>query len=319
MENGQHNNMHDSGQGILMRKNGHTNVLAPRQQSLDIPRAEAFEEHGGGLPEYWQVLRRRKGALILMICVGLLAAMLITLPQKSTYEARGLIEIQTVNENFLNMRNVSPTSDEGGPTAPGYNVQMQTQATILHSQTLLDRVATKLDLENRMYPEHGTGLFSSLRKALGMSGITQPPSREKILEQVADNLKISINPNTRLVEIKYDSPDPQLASDFVNTLTSEYVNMNVEAHFKTNQQTGEWLTRQLEDIKSKLEKSGDQLQSYAQSSGLMITSEKDNVAEEKLRQFQEEALQGAGRSGDQPIEIRDGFQGVSRVASRSPR
>jgi capsular exopolysaccharide synthesis family protein len=313
MENGKHKNMHDSGQGILMRKNGHTNVLAPRRQSLDLPRAEAFEEQGGGLPEYWQILRRRKGSLILMVCLGLLAAMLITLPQKPVYEARGLIEIQTVNENFLNMRNVSPTSDEGGPTAPGYDVQIQTQATILHSQSLLDRVATRMDLENRMYPAHRTGLFSSLRAALGMSGSTKQPSREKILEQVADNLKISINPNTRLVEIKYDSTDPQLASDFVNTLTSEYVKMNIDAHFKTNQQTGEWLTAQLEDIKGKLEQSGEQLQSYAQSSGLMITDEKDNVSEEKLRQYQEELSKAQGER----VVSQSKYEMVSKAAPES--
>ena len=44
----------------------------------------------------------------------------------------------------------------------------------------------------------------------------------------------------------------------------------------------------MEDVRIKLEKSEDELQSYAQASGLLFTSEKDNVAEEKLRQLQEE-------------------------------
>jgi polysaccharide biosynthesis transport protein len=286
MENEQ--NLHDAGQGQLIRRNAETNALAPRRHSMDQPFPEVYEEPGHGLQEYWQVLRRRKGSLLLMIGLGLLVALVFTLPQTPIYEARGLIEIQTPNENFLNMRTVSPTADDGGATAPGYDVQIQTQATILHSQSLLDRVATTLDLENRMYPDQGIGRFSSWRKAFGIFGGTQPPSHEKLLEQLANNLKISINANTRLVEIRYDSPDPQLASDFVNTLTAEYVKMNVEAHMKTNQQTGEWLTRQMEDVRTKLEKSDDQLQNYAQSSGLLFTSEKDNVAEEKLRQFQDQ-------------------------------
>ena len=41
-------------------------------------------------------------------------------------------------------------------------------------------------------------------------------------------------------------------------------------------------------MRIKLEKSEDELQSYAQASGLVFTSEKDNIAEEKLRQLQEE-------------------------------
>jgi capsular exopolysaccharide synthesis family protein len=44
----------------------------------------------------------------------------------------------------------------------------------------------------------------------------------------------------------------------------------------------------MQDVRIKLEKSDDELQSYAQASGLLFTSEKDNVAEEKLRQLQEE-------------------------------
>ena len=105
---------------------------------------------------------------------------------------------------------------------------------------------------------------------------------------VAKNLKISTEANTRLVEIRYDSTDPQLAADVVNTLTAEFIQQNLESHWKTTQQTGEWLTHQMEDVRIKLEKSEDELQSYAQASGLLFTSEKDNVTEEKLRQLQEE-------------------------------
>jgi capsular exopolysaccharide synthesis family protein len=308
-----HDNGQGNGQGKLIRRDAKATVLAPRRQSIDMPFSEPMDETGGGLAEYWQVLRRRKGSLFLMIGLGLLIALVFTLPQTPIYEARGLVEIQTLNENFLNMRNVSPTADDGGSTAPGYDVQIQTQATILHSQSLLDRVATKLDLENRMYPAQGNGRSSSWRKGFGIFGSPQAPTREKLLEQLAGNLKISINANTRLVEIRYDSPDPQLASDFVNTLTSEYVKMNVESHLKTNQQTGEWLTQQMEDVKAKLEKSGEALQAYAQASGLMFTSEKDNVAEEKLRQFQEEV----SKAQEERVISQSKYELVSKAAPES--
>ncbi len=78
------------------------------------------------------------------------------------------------------------------------------------------------------------------------------------------NLKVSTEANTRLVEILYDSTDPQLAADFVNALTAEFIQQNLESRWKTTQQTGEWLTRQMEDVRIKLEKSEDQLQTYAQ-------------------------------------------------------
>ena len=57
----------------------------------------------------------------------------------------------------------------------------------------------------------------------------------------------------------------------------------------------------MEDVRIKLEKSEDELQSYAHASGLLFTSEKvgsqlieGNVAEEKLRQLQEELSKAHG-------------------------
>ena len=276
----------DPSQGPLTRKSARTSLLPPRRQYMDMPFPEVFEEPGLGLlPEYLQILRRRKGTLILIVCLGLLTSLLLTLPQTPIYQARASIEIQNLNENFLNMRNVSPTADQGVSDAPGSD--LQTQAKILQSESLVDRVAAKLDLGKKLLPEEGSGL-PAWRKALGLREGRQASTREKILTLVAKNLKISTEANTRLVEIRYDSTNPQLAADFVNTLTAEFVQQNLESHWKTTQQTGEWLTRQMEDVRVKLEKSDDQLQSYAQASGLLFTSEKDNVAEEKLRQLQEE-------------------------------
>lgn len=277
----------EPGQASYVRKDSRTSLVVPRRQYMEVPFPEAFEEPGpGALSEYLQILRRRKGTLILITCLVLLAAVLLTLPQTPIYQARGSIEIQNLNENFLNLRNVSPTADDGRSFAPGSDIQ--TQAKILQSESLLDRVAAKLDLGKKLFREGGSGRFAAWRKALGLREGRQVVTREKILARVAENLKISTTTDTRLVEIRYDSADPQVAADFVNTLTAEFIQQNIESHWKTTQQTGEWLTHQMEDVRIKLEKSEDELQSYAQVSGLLFTSEKDNVAEEKLRQLQEE-------------------------------
>jgi succinoglycan biosynthesis transport protein ExoP len=277
----------DPGRGPSTQQTASYSLLPPRRQYLDMPNPEVFEEPGPGpLPEYWQILRRRKGTLILIIFLGLLTSLLVTIPQTPVYQAQGSIEIQNLNENFLNTRNVSPTADNGASDAPGADIQTQTK--ILQSKSLFDRVVAKLDLQTRLYPDDGTDRLSAWRKALGIGVGKRAPTREKLLSLIADNLKISTAANTRLVEIRYDSTDPQLAADFVNTLTAEFVQQNRESHYKTTQQTGEWLTHQMEDVRIKLEKSEDELQSYANASGLLFTSEKDNVAEEKLRQLQEE-------------------------------
>jgi succinoglycan biosynthesis transport protein ExoP len=175
-----------------------------------------------------------------------------------------------------------------GTTRPYRDPILNTQAKILQSESLLERLIAKLDLGKKLLPDDGSGRIAPWRKALGLRGVSQESSREKILATVSKNLKISTEANTRLVEIRYDSTDPQLAADFVNTLTSEFVEQNLESRWKTTQNTGEWLTRQMEDVKIKLEKSEGELQTYANASALLFTSEKNNVAEDKLHQLQEE-------------------------------
>src|SRR5437868_2956109 len=54
--------------------------------------------------EYWQILRRRKGAFVFIAFMGALSGFLITLPQTPVYQARGSLEITVPNENALNFK-----------------------------------------------------------------------------------------------------------------------------------------------------------------------------------------------------------------------
>src|SRR5437879_1244913 len=72
------------------------------------------EDDGIGLLEYWRLLRRRQGTLILSVCLGLLVAVLVTLPQTPVYQAKTSIELLNLNENFMNMKEVEQAGDEVG-------------------------------------------------------------------------------------------------------------------------------------------------------------------------------------------------------------
>jgi capsular exopolysaccharide synthesis family protein len=270
---------------LQRRKNGESNLLA-RPQYIEVPSSAVIEEPGPGLLlEYWDILRRHKGTLILIAFLGLLTAFLLTLPQTPIYQARASLEIQNLNENFLNMRDMSPTA-EGSSFQPEYD--LQTQVEILQSESVLEGVIAKLNLEKKLVMEKDRGRLSAWRKALGLPELRPDSPREETLRLVTKNLKIRTEAKTRIVEILYDSKDPQLAADFVNVLTAEFIRQNLEARWKTTQQTGEWVTHQMEDVRIKLEKSEDELQNYAHASGLIFTSEKGNVDEQKLLQLQEE-------------------------------
>ena len=271
----------------LRRRRDDDTRLAPRPPYIEAPCADVIDEPGPGLLlEYWDIIRRHWTTLAVAAFLGLLAALLFTLPQTPLYRARASLEIQNLNENFLNLREVSTTTNQDAASTP--ETDLQTQVQILQSESVLERVIARLNLTRQFAEEGGRGRITAWRKALGVSGTPAPPAREDLLGRIAKNLTVQAEPKTRLVEIFYNSPDPQLAAGFTNSLAAEFIQQNLEARWKTTQQTGEWLTRQMEDVRIKLEKSEDELQVYANASGLLFTSEKNNIAEEKLRQLQEE-------------------------------
>ena len=105
---------------------------------------EFLDEAGPGLlVEYWEMLRHHKGTLAVACFLGLLLSLLFTLPQTSIYRARASLEIQNLNENFLNLRDVSPTTNEGSSSPAEYD--LQTQVKILQSESVLERVIVEAE------------------------------------------------------------------------------------------------------------------------------------------------------------------------------
>ena len=278
--------MDDPNSKSLQRQNAPP-YLPARPPYMEVPPPMLADDQGPGLLlEYWHMLRRRKGTLVLIAFLGLLGAVLLTLPQTPVYQARTTIEIQNLNENFLSMRDVNPTANEGAENPLASD--LQTQVNILQSESVLGQVIAKLDLGTKLAAEKDHGRLSAWRQALHLPESKPASAVEDTLRLVARNLKVRTQVNTRLVEILYDSTDPLLAAAIANTLTAEFIRQNLDSRWQTTQKTGEWLTAQMEDVRIKLEKSEEQLQAYARAAGLMFTSEKDNVADEKLRQLQQE-------------------------------
>lgn len=242
------------------------------------------EAPGGGLLEYWRILQRRKGTVSLVACLGLLGGILYTLPQTPIFQARAVIEVQGVNEDFLAMKNVNPNAGTSGydPT-----IELQTQVQIMQSGAMLDRVRKKL-LENRRPFTAVSNRLDAWRRVLHLPVKEKTGQRAAAIGAAASNLAVHVQTNTRLIEIRSDSTNPQVAADFVNTLATEFIEQSLEARWKTTQHTGEWLARQMQDMKVKLEKSEEAMQAYARSTNLVITDEKQDAASEKLKQLQEE-------------------------------
>jgi len=242
-----------------------------------------------GLLEYWQMVRRHKLAVVAVSVLGAVAGFLYTLPQPRIYQSHTTIEVQGLNEDFLGLHNVNPTVSPTSNYYPDFDIQ--TQVKILQSRSLMESVVADLmkgkPPENMRPPDR----LTNWKKVLGINPPTQDQLWKMALGTAAGSVRVRASGTNRIVDITCDSTQPQVAAAFANTLTKEFIEQNLEARWKSTEYTGEWLTRQLQDIKIKLEKADEALNSYARVSGLTYTDEKTSVADEKLRDLQKELMQ----------------------------
>lgn len=240
----------------------------------------------GSLIDYVRVLSRRKGLLIVLAMLGSLAGVVFTLTQSPLYRARTSIEIQDLNQEFLNMKTVSPVEDSSSVNAL---TDMQTQIQILQSESLIERTLARLSIASLSTLNPETVPIARWRnRDASTPGNTKLPSQTRLIDAAAKNLKVSVTGQTRIIEVSFQSTDPKIASGFANTLAAEFIEQNMQARWQMSQGTSAWLGRQLDDLRNKLRHSDDALQAYAREKGLIYTADKENVSTGKLRQLQAE-------------------------------
>ncbi len=211
--------------------------------------------------------------LALGLFTGALLGSLFTNSQTPIYRATAVLEIQNQNDGLANLR------DNAGADRPVLSeADLPTQIRLLQSASLLSRVVAHLAPEKVPAPR-GLATFLPAPKTA--------PTPESRLEAAAQNLQVRDSRQTRIVDLAFESPDPQYAAAFLNQLASEYISQSIESRLEISKGTSEWLDRQMRELRTQLADSENRLQTYARSSGLIVTHEDRRPEEEKLRQLQE--------------------------------
>jgi capsular exopolysaccharide synthesis family protein len=236
--------------------------------------------------DYWRIVRRNKRTILLASLAGLIMTVAICIPMKPVYRAQTTLEVLGLNQDFMNMKESSPTTTNDGSYETS---EESTQAKLLQGATLTKRVFDKLlpgfsaELAKKSYPE-----TSGWRAWFNLAAPAPLTPRELLVLKAANSLKVRETAHTRVLEATVDSTDPQLAADYANTLAHEFIVANAEERWHATQISSDWLSRELDGSRDKLRHSEDALQAYARQSGIILTDDTTNVATEKLQQIQQE-------------------------------
>ena len=246
------------------------------------------------LRAHGRILRKRFATIMIVFFLVFAVILIGTLKEKPVYRAQVLLEIQKENPDIPTIKDLYELES----VSDSY---LKTQYSILTSESLARRVIDQLHVD--ALPEFNSPKWWSFRRT-----VSAPPKQataigpalplrnrdvyQRVLERFQDRLTIEPVSRSRLVTVQFDSNNADLSARVVNTLAEDYIDQSLEARWAATQKAADWLSQQLVGVKSKLEKSEEQLQDYARHNGLVfLETDKgasQNVANERLQQLQEE-------------------------------
>jgi capsular exopolysaccharide synthesis family protein len=88
--------------------------------------------------------------------------------------------------------------------------------------------------------------------------------------------------NSRLVEIRTTSTDPQLAADMANGVAKAYIQQSLEYRFSASKDATDWLNQQLAEQRRKVEQSEAALQQYKEQHDAVAVEDRQNIVVQRL-------------------------------------
>lgn len=254
---------------------------------------QAFPEHKKDphLRDYWQVLRKHRWIVLTCFLVTVITVATATFVQQSVYKAIATIQIDKAVPNVLKFEEVSPPANK--ETDDYY----QTQYKLLMSYSLAERVVRLLRLDaNPEFsgtdaPESASptrawlvGLVDSLR--------FQPPTQQTpgetsnsespIVNRFLKKLDIEPVKNTRLVKIAFLSTSPELSAQVANAMAENFIEQSIEQKVGATKYAGDFLAKQIQDVRIKLESSDELLQKFAKQKQYLVLDEKQEQTTKQL-------------------------------------
>jgi succinoglycan biosynthesis transport protein ExoP len=240
-----------------------------------------------GLDEIFSRLWQRRFTLLSFAAAGLLLGALVTAFTKPVYRAITTVRLESPTDAYPKLGDVSLFS------APGYSAPseayLQNELKILQSESLALRVANQLDQHSAKRPgsARSSSPFTRLRTYFDR-GRRSPSADDLRIGAVQGALTVRSTLKSEVVEIYFDSSDPERAALGANTVVSEYVAMNREAQSRLAKDTTAWLSTQISDLKTKLDKENQQLKAFAGEAGLLYSANQNALTEQRVSEIQDQ-------------------------------
>ena len=242
-------------------------ALQPSWYGYDV---EPPEQSAVPLAHYVWILRRHRWKILTFVLACAIATLIVSARLTPIYESTVTVDIDRQVPSAIIGQDAarSPLNDA--------DQFLATQVKLIQSDSVLRPVAQKyrlLDLE---------------KEASDVTPQKAASEAEDEAPILLKKLKVTRPPNTYLLLISYRSPQPRLAADVANAVAQSYVQHTYNIRFKSSASLADFMEKQLEELKAKMERSSAALVQFERELNVINPEEKTSILSARLLQLNTE-------------------------------
>jgi succinoglycan biosynthesis transport protein ExoP len=245
------------------------------------------------LLDYVRVVYKRRWLASTAFGIVCLFVTVYTFTATPIFEASTKLLIESNDQNVVSFKEVI---DEQNTKTDYY----QTQYDIIKSRSLASRTIERLKLwdseefgaepkKKKVTVASAAGAAASwVRRLVNAAPRAAEPAPDETESQSrgidAFLAKLNVSPvrNSRIVDVKFRSPDPVLAASAVNTLARVYIEQNLEYKFLSSKEASDWLMERLAEQRKGVDLAEAALQRYKESNDAISLEDRENIYVQKL-------------------------------------
>ena len=230
------------------------------------------------LYDYLLILRKHQWLILSFLLAVVTIVSIATFRMQPVYSTTARVEIDRENSNVLPFQGA-----ESFDYIMDTDNYIETESKILTSETLALQTIRSTGLASQ--PEYSSGDGPSEAIASGsLANHKRPPELAAFL----GSLSVRRVPNSRLLDVTFESTDAQLAARVVNAHIENFKEDNFRSRYQAIAQASSWLSDQLDDLKLKVQHSEDARLEYERKNQIWELDDKQNISTQRLSDLNKE-------------------------------
>jgi capsular exopolysaccharide synthesis family protein len=262
---------------IIPRDNGSYGAVETVPLPSRLP-AWNLSPHEPHLYDYLLILRKHQWLILSFMLAVVTITSIGTFRMQPVYVATSRIEIDRENSNILPFQGA-----DSYDYISDLDNYIETQSKILTSETMALQTIRGGVLSGQV--DFASDPSSDALSTGSLANLKPPPELASFLA----SLSVKRVPNSRLMDVSFESTNPLLAAQIVNAHIKNFIEQNFQSRYEATTRASTWLTDQLSELKIRVEKAEDARITYERQNQIWaLDGDKQNVTTQRMADLNKE-------------------------------